>query len=337
MALTVVLPDLRFVRQPAFNPAAELALPALATLLGKATQQALPGLGAETWLRDQFNARQAGAARLSMAIDHPNAEEGHWLRADPVYLRPDRDRAILFDASYLQLEQTEADQLVAALNKLYVADGYLFVAATPSRWYLRLPDTPDLQTTSLADVTGQDIHAHLPKGPRALHWHRFLNELQMLLYTQSVNDQREQAGKPAVNSIWLWGEGEALPPAQTVYRHVLADDVLAQGLALAAGVPYAVLPSRLQAEHGDNTLVWLDALSRPAKQGDLHGWRDQLEALERSWFQPLLDAWKAGQIKELTLVLPGSNQTLQATLGGAERWKWWRRPVNIADRLAEPA
>ncbi|HEY9100869.1 hypothetical protein [Chitinimonas sp.] len=339
MTLTIVLPDLRFARQAGFNPLMELALPALATLLGKATRQTLPGSSTEQWLRASFQADAISTALLSLAVDLPNAPPGHWLRADPVHLRADRDRAILFDASLLQIQRDEATALVAALNQLYRDDGYEFVAATPERWYVRLPDVPDLQTSSLSSVSGQDIHAHLPRGPQAMHWHKLLNEWQMLLYTQAVNDVREQAGQPAVNSLWLWGEGQQ-PPGQlhSAWRQVVADDVLAKGLASLSGAEQRRLPARYTPDIAqEDTLILLDVLSYPTRRGDLHDWRDTLVALERDWFAPLLADWQSGKLPAVRLMLPGHQTSLQADLEPSERWKFWRRPADLASCLAEAA
>ncbi len=48
----------------------------------------------------------------------------------------------------------------------------------------------------------------MPKAARPLR--RLQNEMQMLLYTERVNDQRTARGLPPINSFWLSGTG-ALP------------------------------------------------------------------------------------------------------------------------------
>ncbi|QDQ28840.1 hypothetical protein FNU76_22195 [Chitinimonas arctica] len=333
MTFTLVVPDLRFSRQAGFNPLTEMALPGLASLLGRADRNQLGGQSAEQWLRGHFKAESAGAAALSRLVDLPAAAAGHWLRADPVHLRADRDRALLFDAGLFDISAAEAEQLLSALNSLYAADGFEFVMATPQRWYVRLPQAPDFHTTPLSVVTGQDIHPHLPGGPTALQWHRFLNEVQMLLYGHAVNDAREQAGKPPVNSVWLWGEGPEPTGLAKPCRSVRADDAQVQGLALAAGLPFRALPPAFDASGADGELVLLDTLGRSARQGDLYAWRAELERLEAAWFQPLLAAWRAGSLPRVQMILPGDEATLAASLGPAERWKIWRRPARLEECL----
>lgn len=338
MVLTVVVPDLRFSIRPHFDPSADLALPALAGLLGRASRLAAPATSAEQCVRRLFKADTTSAALLTLAIDDQDAPAGHWLRADPVHLRPDRDRLVLFDASLLAIQQTEADQLVQVLNQLYQQDGFTFFAATPTRWYLLLPTSPDFVSTPLNAAIGRDIGVCLPTGPKAIMWHRLLNELQMALYSHPVNDAREQSGQAAINSVWLWGEGDAPVAGDSLFATVYADDALVQGLAMISNATSHKLGSgfSLPDRVGD-TLIYLDALSTTARQGDIHGWRTALEKLDQDWFAPMLSAWRQGKIDKLSFILPGVGENLHATLTSSSRWQFWRRSASIRHVLGEAA
>ncbi|MGQ5523166.1 hypothetical protein ACUHMQ_07875 [Chitinimonas sp. PSY-7] len=330
---TLLIPSLRLASQPGvslFDPSADLALPGLTGLLGRGTRNKIDPITVEQWLRQQFQAVGVSAAVLTLSLDFPAARTGHWLRADPVHLRADRDRALLFDASVLALEQSEADQLVASLNQVYAEDGYQFVAATPSRWYVRLPEIMDCVTTPLAEVVGQDIRPYLPSGPTALKWHRFLNEVQMLLYTQAVNDAREERGSLPVNSVWLWGEGRMPEGLSKPVSHLYANDTLARGLALASGVTHADLPVGYSHELATDSFILLDSLVGAAAQGDIQRWRDELAQLETNWFQPLFQAWRQGRLTTLKLVLFGEQDMLTVVLNPTDRWKFWRAPLSLA-------
>lgn len=327
--LTLVIPSLRFAAQPgqmAFDPSADLDLPGLTALLGRGEQCVSAPASTEQWLRQAFNAQDVSAAALTLALDLPDAEAGHWLRADPVHLRADRDRALLFDASVLNLRMDEAQALVDALNGLYRADGYSFVAATPSRWYLRLPMAMDGQTTPLAEALGRDIRPCMPRGENAMAWHRLLNEIQMLLYTQPVNDVREQAGQLAANSVWLWGEGQPLRALAKPAAQLYAEDALARGLAQAAGIAHGDLPDGFQHLPLPDSLLLLDSLVAPLNRGDIHAWRAALQMLEQGFLLPLWQAWRQGRVDDLCLVLPGEDRTVQITLSAGQRWKFWRKP-----------
>src|SRR5690606_28390531 len=113
-------------------------------------------------------------AWLSYRMDTGTAAPGALLRADPVHLRADRSRLVLFDGAHLQIADVELGALADAFNRHYAADGMRLEFATPVRGYLHLPRQPDMRTTPLARVMGQDIDAFLPSGRDARDWHRFL-------------------------------------------------------------------------------------------------------------------------------------------------------------------
>jgi hypothetical protein len=47
-------------------------------------------------------------------------------------------------------------------------------------------------------------------------WRHAINEAQMVLHAHPVNQARQAAGQPVVNSLWPWGGGRL--PAAT-HRH----------------------------------------------------------------------------------------------------------------------
>ncbi|STB63856.1 cofactor-independent phosphoglycerate mutase [Chromobacterium violaceum] len=192
-----------------------LSVPALQQLLGKGALLRRGESHAEC-LGRLWGAPATGLARLAAAEAGLDAAQGDWLFADPVHLRVDRDRALLADVGVMKVSQDEAAKLAEALNRHFGEDGLSFHPAQPGRWLLRSDKPLRSSFTPLWDVVGEDINRHLPQGADGLAWCRMLNELQMLLYTQPVNDAREARGELAINSVWLWGEGEPgawRPPA----------------------------------------------------------------------------------------------------------------------------
>jgi len=303
----------------------DLALPALARLLGRARRERHEPIVFEAWLAQRFGLAALPVAPLTLALDLPEAQHGYWLRADPVHLRANRDELLLSDAGLLDITQAEADALAAAINALIAEDGLTLHAATPTRWYLHVPADPVLSTTPLASVVGRSIDGCLPQGTDAMRWHRLLNEIQMLLYTQPVNDARFDAGKPQINSLWLWGGGiyplADLPEAPADLVH--GDDALVRALVGAGKGKAEALPvdGRALAASG---MVVLDALAEPLRYGDAHGWREAWLGLERDWFAPLLQRLQAGEIERLALSFPERGLAIDATPG--MRWRFWRRP-----------
>lgn len=329
MRVTLALPGLRHAAGQGYAPTQDLALPALSRLLGRGVRSHGAGKTAMHWLRDAFSAGPGGVAGLTQALDMPEAPAAGWLRADPVHVRIDRDRALLFDANAFALEQSEANALVATLNQHFAEDGMHFYAPHPKRWYVRLDGDVHITTTAIDEVAGDDIHPHLPRGKDGMRWHGWLNEMQMLLYTHPVNDAREALGKLPVNSVWPWGEGP-LPtglskPAQTL----LANDAYAAGLARGAQMPTLPLPATCPTSLADDLLIWADDLLPAARRGDLEAWRSALLGLEQGWFAPLLARWQAGEIKTLQLICPDPGGTLMVTLDMTDRWKFWRRDGSL--------
>jgi hypothetical protein len=301
-----------------------LDLPATALLCGRGERLPAHKQTVETWLAGLFGMEGLPAAALTLGLDQPSAQGGFWLRADPVHLKIERDGLLLFDAHHFQITQADADALVAGLNSVFKDDGMLFVAATPTRWYLRLPSDPQLSWTSLDAAIGRDINTLLPKGKDALQWHRLLNEIQMYLYTHVVNDKRSD--EQTINSLWLWG-GSDYPIADTPVvpeLPVYANDLLLRGLMQIGGSDVQPLPANAAALPSGDALVMLDHLRLGACYGNAHDWREGWLALEKDWFVPLLADLKSGKRKSLAITFPELGLALQTDR--SLRWKIWQKP-----------
>jgi len=300
------------------------ALPALSRLLarGRAT-----GLGTEPWeaaLLESFGIvrqRDWPLAPLSWLGEGGDRAEGYWLHADPVHLRAERDALVLLDARHFVLEAEAADALVDALSTHFAPDGLRFFAPDPTRWYVRVDRVPDIATWPLRAAAGRSIDALLPYGTEALAWHRRANEAQMLLHGHAVNEMRESAGQPAVNSVWFWGGGVLPGVPGGRLSGVWGDDPLVRGLARAARLSCAALPEH--AEHwlarsaaGEHVVVLAPTTAQP---------REALLAAEELWFAPLLRALKRRQLSALTLVAEDGGTAVRFEVGPADLWKFWRR------------
>ncbi len=81
----------------------------------------------------------------------------HWLRADPVHLRADPTRVILFDADSVGLDDAESDALLAHLNAGFPGGELHFErAAAPTRWYVRMTMPVALALASPRALRGTD-------------------------------------------------------------------------------------------------------------------------------------------------------------------------------------
>jgi len=324
MNLTLHLPGLCWY-DPYDGPdlCRELPMPSLSLMLARGQRQATPSRPSQHLLHTFRLPAASIAATLAAQAGLATAGR-HWLIADPVNLRVDRDRALLGDIGIMNLSQDEADQLVASLNQLFADDGFAFHAPTPDRWFLSLPAASQAHFTPLPDVIGEDINHHLPSGPQGMLWSRYLNEMQMLLYTHATNDARELRGDTPVNSLWLWGEQGADSPApQPPQLPLYADNPLYQALARASNSQAEAVPYQFRDCPPQDALIVLDALEAPAQFRDAWGWREAMQRIEQDWFAPLLAAMKAGQLQTLTLSCDGeAGFTLQ--LQRRQLWKFWQ-------------
>ncbi len=246
-------------------------------------------------------------------------EQGWWLYADPVHLLADRDQLLLSASTALGLTQGEADALVAELNRLYADDGWRFIAATPQRWYLSLPQALAMHTTPTAEAMGRRVGEVLPQGADALSWQRVMTEVQMLLHASAVNVERAAQGALVANGLWFWGGGALPQPAARVdWQHVATDHPPARGLAQLYGLPVSDLVAPPMLEAGEKVL-WVGG-----------GRGQSLEELEQEIFAPLLVMLRAGELAQLVLELPGQGRW-RIDRSGLRRW--WRRTKPLASWL----
>jgi hypothetical protein len=333
VALTLFLPGL-------FGPPSATgstpALPALETWLARSEPQSAAGRGFESILFSLFGAETPADADLPIAavtraLDLGVIDNGWWLRADPVHLHPERDRLILTDSRQLDIAPDEANRLVAEIMEHYKADGWLLKAARPGRWYLKPPRAPRIVTTPLAEVVGRDIHPYLPRGADGRAWHTILNEMQILLHTSKVNEERERRGKLPVNSLWFWGGGRLPKLKPAAWSGLWSEEPLSLAFARLAQVPSHARQAdfeawRRQASPGEHLLV-LDELCQPLEYNDAAGWSAAIAILEQRWIAPLFAAVREGAIERALLLTDGGRQFL-LTRKLARRWWRWRRPLS---------
>ena len=280
---------------------------------------ARPGPGTEAdleaWLCQRFGVGQVPAgdwpvAPIEAALELGDAGPCYWLRADPVHLRADRSRLVLFGPEPLAIRQEEAEALAASFNALYQSDGLQLFTPHPGRWYLRLAEPPGLATTPLPEMIGRDIDRHLPRGRDAGFWHARLNEIQMLFHAPGVNEARAVEGRPAITSLWLGGGGRMPAGVQARDAWMFTTNPLARALAGACALPCMHgdvpsladwLPAMLERGPG---LVVLDDCRQAQQYGDGQDWAARLQALEVRWFAPLRDLRARGRVGELELLAP---------------------------------
>jgi hypothetical protein len=334
MQCTLLVPHLFWPREAGESALDGVTLPALAKLVARSRSERFPAVTTHGWLCQAFEVEKQQdwpVAPLTLELDGGEAGTHYWLRADPVHLRVSRDHVSLVDSTLFDLSQSEAKALVDSLNAHFASDRLQFDCLAPKRWYVRAQATPQLHTSSVSEVAGDDVQTHLPVGSDAGAWHRIFNEVQMCLHVHPVNEAREARNTPAVNSIWFWGGGTRPRVGGHPFTRVWSNDELAGALAAASDTPTAALPTTAaswlkaadsgQAHH----LIVLDTLAMPGAYQDAEEWRSVSMQLEELWFAPIAAALRAGTLSEIALVAPLATACWRFEVRRGDLFKFWRR------------
>jgi len=275
-------------------------------------------------------------AGLTALVDLPGSNVAAWLRADPVYLRADMSKLLLFDATTFALEMDEAASLIADINA-NIAEIVVCLGENPGRWYIALTENAALDTWPPSSVAARSSFEPLPDGTDAQRWREISNEVQMILHASSVNQARQERGLPPVNSFWLWGAGELLPFKSSfdVLISKAPNDALAPGIAQHCGIDWRELPGDGNGEHlvvTGNMLLVLEDLALPARYANAEQWLRCLEQVESRWIAWALTALKGNKLGAVEIY--SDELRIQTTRGNLRRW--WRRTRPLTESLSEP-
>lgn len=300
--------------------------PALARLLRFARPVARLPEDDTAWLCRFFGvARQRDwpMAPYSALGDGLDPAGDYWFCLAPLHLQLQRDSFAALHHPGPRAPAHAAD-LLRALNAHFAEDGMRFHVSISGRWYLSLPQPVDMQTTPLHQVLGRDIAQCMPVGREALPWHRWMNEVQMLLHDHPVNQALEASGNLPVNSLWLWGGGMmSAPAADSAAFHVISDEPLARGLAQAGGGVAMPATGFANAwfDDADVDRMYLVLLD----MAHLSTSPDSAKTLDHAWLAPLLQALRERRVYRLGLHLATGRAVNSYELRPADFWRFWRR------------
>jgi hypothetical protein len=112
------------------------------------------------------------------------------------------------DPALLQVTEAESRQLLADMTPYFYEDGLTLHDVGTSQWLVSGEPLRDVRTASLDRVIGKDLSDWQPALGESAKLRRLQNEMQMMLYTHTVNDARNRSKAATINSIWLHGAGE---------------------------------------------------------------------------------------------------------------------------------
>lgn len=317
--------------------------PSLAVLLGRMRRsehrlydpfaRALPH---ETWLARAFDlpfdpkvgSSPPLALQTMRQFGNP-PERGVWFLVNPVHIHIARDHLVLTDRRNLELSDTESRALFTIAEPVFAENGKHLLYGDAGTWFLQADGWRDL-TTSTPDATcGHNIDIWMPKGPQEREWRKLQNEVQMQWHASDINQAREMIGKQPINSLWLWaGTVAPLLPQPSGYNISFNLSGWMEDFGkLADRHDRSAGAADVFASHPGRGLLLLDALIQAALAGDMAEWLLRMNALERQWFAPLLQALRDGQLQSCRLILTHGTVVTEVSVDRNSLRRFWKKPT----------
>jgi len=328
--LVLIFTDL-FIAAGASSPQSVPPLPALSALLARGSVHEEADW--RRWALRTYAGVQvervpvAAVSRRALSEDPATVVHNAWM-ATPVHL--DAGLTDVHMSEHLpELDQDEQRTLTADFNRQFAADGWQLEFLSAKAALLSTAASLEADTVDPARLLTQSIGAALPSGPGSSQLRRVMTEVQMWLHGHALNEARERRGAPSVNSLWIWGGGvePAVQPSRNL-PHLMSDDAFLLGLwrmlhARSVPAPAASLAA-LRARESESSVA---ALSRV---GDSHSPAQALEAIERDWTAPALQALKNGDVQRVRLHV---NDRLFTTTR-RDLLRFWRAPRSWLEQVA---
>ncbi|MBG9388254.1 phosphoglycerate mutase [Caenimonas aquaedulcis] len=162
----------------------------LATLLGLPTVD-----GLIPWA-----AREASHERLGGA-------DGAWAWITPCHWRVGTDHVAMDVVADLSVDEQQSRTCLEAMRPYFAEDGIDLHYVAPTRWLARGDLFRQLPAASLDRVEGRVIDPWMPRTAGAAPLRRLQQEMQMLLYTHPLNEDRIARGLLPITSFWASGTG----------------------------------------------------------------------------------------------------------------------------------
>jgi hypothetical protein len=211
-----------------------------------------------------------------LGLDTRHGADG-WAWITPCHWKVNADHVAMDDPVHLGLTPKDCEALRLAMQPYFAEDGItLFAHAagqSNTRWLAHGAVFNRLPTASLDRVAGQTVDSWMPRQEQAKPLRRLQNEMQMLLYTHAVNDQRAAFRLKPVNAFWAGGTGTLASTGQlTSETHPAGDNIQVR-----------------------------DSLRTAALQDDAAAWATAWQALDNATLAHDLQRLRAGESVYITL------------------------------------
>ena len=131
----------------------------------------------------------------------------------PAHLHATRDHLILMGQNQVDLTEEESSQLLKAALPFIEEDFQnRLIFQNAHYWFIPAGPFASLASYSVDQAHGRNIDWWMPRDTTeksaAKRWRKLHNEIQMLWHIEPDNEEREQRGMPAMNSVWISGIGK---------------------------------------------------------------------------------------------------------------------------------
>ncbi|MES2191926.1 MAG: hypothetical protein V4454_17525 [Pseudomonadota bacterium] len=182
-----------------------------------------------------------------------------WAFITPCHWTMGREHATMTDPAVLGMTPEQSQTLLAAMQPYFETEGITLHYAAPDLWLAEGEIFRQLATASLDRVMGRNVDPWLPGAKTAPSLRRLQNEMQMLLYTHPLNDERSEQRQRPVNSFWISGTGALSEPTPTPQVPFIMPRTLAQAAFTDDWAAYAQAWSQLDAGEIANLLAQQNA------------------------------------------------------------------------------
>lgn len=241
--------------------------------------------------------------------------------AEAVYMEPRLDRLFLHVLGPDDVTGPELRRLFDALQDTLGGDGGLGFVRLGGCGYIRSArpmETPDKPAVVL---DGQNPDGALPPAETAAETLNLISEIEMTLHGQPVNAERLARGQPPVNSLWVWGGGQAPQPRNATVPPLFAGEPLLRGYWASVSGSIRDWPGGIEACLDSAPGGFVAAGPPVGGEG----------AVSHGDLAALRDALRSGRLDRAILI---SADGIRVTLRRADRLRFWRRTAAVLEAPA---
>jgi len=244
-------------------------------------------------------------------------------RADPVILQPTHNGILCRGNDILHLDPDEQRDLEATFNDYFSERGIELAFYSPSQAVVLIDsnnaELAQVEFSSLAEVLGQDLTHHLPKGDAGSEWQAILMETQMLLHRTETNQNRSETGEKTVGSLWFWGNNHTPEASLSLSVDTLFtdNDLLKQVFSDKAHDLSSF--NEVLSANGSVDIV-IEQCELACLQNDPQRWQNAFDSVTREWILPAIEALQNKSIAQLEIV----TETAQYIYNPWHSMRFWR-------------